>query len=377
MKKKKKMVVVLGMHRSGTSVLTRGLQVLGVNLGDRLMPPREGENDKGFWEDLDLITLNMEILDTLDSDWHFLTPIQRTDLELLRKDRYIFKALDILKSKTSNNQIFGFKDPRTAKLLPFWREVFAESGLDVCYVIVIRNPISVSISLAKRNKLDFEKSYILWLEHVLGSLIGTAGKKRILVNYDEFMQSPEIELAKVGRALQLSVNPSELEYFMTEFLDEKLRHTVHKAKDLLLDPAIPPLAREVYRDLLKASKPNNYLEGKVFKDKLDAWQNEFLRMRSAFLLVDNLTRTINSMRQEEQALITQMAKKDQQMAEKDQQITNRDIDIERLKAQIFEIYSSSSWRVTAPMRAVVAKLRELRGRKGTPVVNDTSNSDQV
>ena len=63
-----RLIVVLGMHRSGTSAITRGLQVMGVELGDRMMPPVEGNNSKGFWEDLDLYALNIEILNNIGSD---------------------------------------------------------------------------------------------------------------------------------------------------------------------------------------------------------------------------------------------------------------------------------------------------------------------
>jgi len=58
---KKRIVVIIGMHRSGTSVIARGLKVLGVTLGDNLMPPGE-DNPKGYWEDLDINELNVELL---------------------------------------------------------------------------------------------------------------------------------------------------------------------------------------------------------------------------------------------------------------------------------------------------------------------------
>ncbi len=48
------LIVVLGMHRSGTSVLTRAMETLGANLGSRLMPAAAGNNDKGFFEDIDV-----------------------------------------------------------------------------------------------------------------------------------------------------------------------------------------------------------------------------------------------------------------------------------------------------------------------------------
>ena len=60
--KNNKLIVVLGMHRSGTSAISAGMQVLGVEFGDRLLPPVKGDNDKGYWEDIDLCALNVKCL---------------------------------------------------------------------------------------------------------------------------------------------------------------------------------------------------------------------------------------------------------------------------------------------------------------------------
>ena len=83
----KQLIVVLGMHRSGTSAITRGLKVLGVELGDKLIAAVEGDNSKGYWEDSDLNTLNIEMLYSIGSDWHNLTPIDHFDVE-----HYVKKA---------------------------------------------------------------------------------------------------------------------------------------------------------------------------------------------------------------------------------------------------------------------------------------------
>ncbi len=77
---KKRIVVVLGMHRSGTSAITRGLQVLGVNLGDELMQPVAGNNDRGFWEDNDIYLLNEAILEKLGANWQSTQAIDSSKL---------------------------------------------------------------------------------------------------------------------------------------------------------------------------------------------------------------------------------------------------------------------------------------------------------
>ena len=112
---KQKLIVVLGMHRSGTSAITRGLKVLGVELGDNFLPPGANDNVKGYWEDLDLYTLNVEMLRFIGRDWYNLIPIQSDDIEVLRKKGFFPRAVALLLQKTGDSPVFGFKDPRVAK----------------------------------------------------------------------------------------------------------------------------------------------------------------------------------------------------------------------------------------------------------------------
>ena len=80
--KSQKLVIVLSMHRSGTSALTRGLTTMGVMLGDRLMAAHPNINDKGFFEDIDFVALNEEILKACGRKWFSLEPLQPLDVEL-------------------------------------------------------------------------------------------------------------------------------------------------------------------------------------------------------------------------------------------------------------------------------------------------------
>ena len=146
----KRVIVVVGMHRSGTSAITRGLQCLGVQLGDELLPPVAGDNDKGYWEDADVHKLNDDLLAHLGRDWSSLLVIgaeewARQDLAPLR-----LRAVDMMRAKTANTNLFGLKNPRIALLLPFWKAVFEHLGLEASYVIAVRNPLSVARSMTMR-----------------------------------------------------------------------------------------------------------------------------------------------------------------------------------------------------------------------------------
>lgn len=216
--KTSKVLIVLGMHRSGTSAITRGLRVMGVELGNRLIPPIEGNNDKGFWEDIDLNAFDNEILAELGQSWFSLTPIDEADIALLKKRGYFLRAVELLGAKIGDAEVFGFKDPRVAKLLPFWREVFAHCELDVSYVIALRHLLSVAQSLVKRDAMDSEQSYLLWLGHIIPALVQSAGKPRIVTDYDQIMAAPEQELQRVANAFGLQLSAEAMADYRNEFL---------------------------------------------------------------------------------------------------------------------------------------------------------------
>ena len=117
---------MLGMHRSGTSVITRSLPLMDVDIGNSFISRIEGVNDKGFWEDSDLNAFNEDILKELKLSWSSLTAINFDDLDMLCKKGYLDRADALLREKVTKKGIFGFKDPRTTKLLPFRKRCFID-----------------------------------------------------------------------------------------------------------------------------------------------------------------------------------------------------------------------------------------------------------
>ena len=289
---KKRLIVVLGMHRSGTSALTRGLTTLGVTLGERLNPPYDKANIKGFFEDLDILELNIQILKALESDWHFLAAIRPSDIDKLHDKGFFLRAVELLRQKTADIPIFGFKDPRVAKLLPFWIDVFEQCEFDVGYVLVIRNPISVEKSLAKLYDFNAEKSHMLWLGHVLCSLVHTKGCKRALVDYDQLLIAAQQNIETIAQRLKLEVNGKLLDQYRSEFLEEGLRHTIYSHKDLAYDQACAPLVHEIYTYLLDIASDNQRLDSTALKTHIKRWVNEFDRLQSNLRLADKLSEQI-------------------------------------------------------------------------------------
>jgi glycosyltransferase involved in cell wall biosynthesis len=248
----KHIIVVLGMHRSGTSAITRGLQVLGVNLGERLMAASSGNNEKGFWEDLDVNALNIDLLAEFGHDWNTLTPLLPTELNSPAINAFRLRAIQLLRDKLSTVDCFGIKDPRIAKLLPFWESVFDHLNTHVSYVIACRHPMSVARSLAKRDGLATQKSYQLWWEHTLASLSATQSRPRVVVDYDQLMDDPSSQLKRIAKTLGLEfdVNGQAFAEYQAEFLEEELRHSRFLPNDLNLDNAAAPQVGDLYCTLL-------------------------------------------------------------------------------------------------------------------------------
>jgi hypothetical protein len=355
-----KVIVVLGMHRSGTSVITRGLQVLGVELGDNLMPPYEGNNASGFWEDVDINALNIEMLHSLNSDWHFLTPIQPADVDTLSRNGYLQRAVELLQKKTATAKVFGFKDPRIAKLLSFWKKVFTDGQMSVDYVVVIRHPLSVRDSLAKRDGFDAEKSHFLWLEHVIGSLVGSDGENRVLVDYDTFMRTPETELTRIAKELELSVNTAELQKFQSEFLDHQLQHTIYQLNELMLDRQSPPLMQEIYSSLLDPAIRKGDPKNSFLKDKIARWDHEFFRLRSALVLADSLSTKLAATTAERDALNAARNNLLRERAQVMQEMRAKEQTMQNLKTELLAIRQSRLWRLTKPLRRLFSLFQRPR-----------------
>ena len=126
------------------------------------MPGIVGNNEKGFWEDLDINKLNIELLQFISHDWHTLTPIPSEELKSENLADLRQKAIDLLRKKTKSVSIFGIKDPRMTRLLPFWQDIFNKCKLDVSYVSTIQQS-SERCRIALCTRQFFKRKVLLYV----------------------------------------------------------------------------------------------------------------------------------------------------------------------------------------------------------------------
>ena len=366
----KKILIVLGMHRSGTSALTRGLQVLGVSLGDNLMPAFEGNNSKGFWEDLEIVALNDALLAELGMNWHSLGALQkRQDWTKLLEHPLAAKAEAYLQSQITQHPLFGLKDPRMGRLLPFWLEIFRRCQVEPVFLISSRDPLSVARSLAKRDDFLLGKSYFLWLEHVLPALLETRGHRRLVVDFDRLLEQPANELERIARltGLQAPVQ-TELDAYQEEFLESGLRHHQHTQDELIADPRlareialIHALAQRLATDQSDLDEPTVRAELERAQDWLknlgpvyQVLVEQNAQMASISERLDALHKENTHLNHVSQALANTQ-REFQGLAEVAQALSK---EVHDLSSAIHAMRQSASWRITAPIRALTSAARQ-------------------
>jgi hypothetical protein len=224
------------------------METIGADLGANLGHPVAGENDKGFFEDLDIHRINAELLHAAGSSWDSLAPVDLDRIAPATLDVFRERATSVLLEKCWA-KIFALKDPRISRLLPFWMPVFERSGLRIVYVIAIRNPISVARSLKRRDRFSLEKSCRLWLAHMAPAIRATEGRRRVLVDYDRLIDEPITELTRVSTCLGLQLNAQRAAIYAQEFLDNRLRHWQFTPDELDAAHAAPQLAQRLFQVL--------------------------------------------------------------------------------------------------------------------------------
>lgn len=244
----KQIIAVLGMHRSGTSAITRALVAVGASAGDNLLPPG-ADNPKGFWEDRDFVLMNERILETLDASYDSLKLLPPGFENGPEMAQLFLEAVLLLRAKLETCQVLALKDPRTCRLLPFWQRVFSHLQLRVDYVIAVRNPLSVAQSLQRRNGIFERKSHWLWLQHYVAAVTATEGCKRLFVDYDALLAQPEQQLRRLADAFGLQGDRNAEQDYIETFLSTDLRHARYEAHDLEVAPLVPAAVRQAY-DLL-------------------------------------------------------------------------------------------------------------------------------
>lgn len=204
-------VMVMGMHRSGTSALSGVLARLGCEAPKDLMPAAP-QNPKGFYESLSISALNDALLASGGSKWYAWQEFNKGWFRSPKMPDFLDRAEASLNRAFDNARLIALKDPRIGLLVPFWDEVLRNSGYTPLYLHTHRHPLEVAASLetwaaAGEDRLpgyDPRYGQLLWLRYVLEAEVATRGQTRHFTSYDRLMADWRREMDSAAGALDLA-----------------------------------------------------------------------------------------------------------------------------------------------------------------------------
>lgn len=184
-------LLVLGMHRSGTSALAGILSNLGIDLGHRLMPASP-DNPKGYFEHQDIVAVHDGFLAAIGSKWDSVRALPAGWAEGTAAHTARSALRQILTRDFAGTALWGLKDPRLCRLMPLWQPLFDELSIEPRYILMVRRPAEVAASLAARDRISTARARMLWLRHVLEAEAATRGQKRTILQYHDLIANGEV-----------------------------------------------------------------------------------------------------------------------------------------------------------------------------------------
>ncbi|WP_106693091.1 sulfotransferase family protein [Paracoccus methylarcula] len=240
-------IMVLGMHRSGTSALAGTLGLLGCTLPKNLMRGNTS-NELGHFEPQPLYNLHERLLDSACSHWADWLPIGDSWFDSPCAQGFQDEITDLLQAEFGSARQFVVKDPRICRLVPIWKRALESLDISPRYIHTHRDPLEVAASLKKRDAIDTDLGLLIWLRHLLDAEAGTRGSPRSFVNYAALLQSWGAVAQKIEHILDLKFprfSPnvtSEID----AFIRQDLRHHNAQGSRVLVDPLIPGWVRDSF-----------------------------------------------------------------------------------------------------------------------------------
>lgn len=356
---------IIGMHRSGTSLVARLLNVAGLFLGDEsaLLPASEF-NEAGHWEHISFIDINERLLSAFGGDWSDPPLLPAGWLQLDEVRLLLAEASEFVAETFSAYQPWGWKDPRTTLVLPFWHELLP----DTRWIICVRNPLDVVDSLRRREHVEPSHVCALWQAYTELALIHTRPENRLIIQYEDFFSGDRPDtLAQLLKFVGLDgvLDDEETVLTLDAVIRDDLRHHAHSFQQVVASPDVPVPTRLLYDVLVHrpekldslyavapSDQPTLHIHPIIERDALHKWQ-------SLHALVAQSTRTEHESRD----LRLQTAEKErvvqslrEQLAEKDRIHGQAATKYEDLIASLEGEVSDRDDR----LRAVHAQLQQVR-----------------
>jgi hypothetical protein len=352
-------VMVVGMHRSGTSLCSHMLSALGLDMTDRVPGPGlespGPDNPLGHWERWEIVEFHDRILRFFNREFSsqchdFALPVAWwADPRVAEVRREIIAFLE----RRMGSGYFGFKDPRTIRLMPMWHQIINELRLVHKTVFCLRNPAQVARSLHLRDGFSVETGEYRWFAYNIDFFRYTQGSEFCTIEYESWFEDPALNLTKLRNFFGLPDDRMafDLDPMISEIVRHDLRHDDGRRSE-----ARQPLVRSVF-NLARRAEHDPAAREQV--QTIAAQFVTFQQLQGAF------------QRDFEQALAvaraeaeTELAGLREALARADRQATEREAAATALQVEIAELRDAiaETKREAAQWEASLASLRNAVGQ---------------
>lgn len=190
-------VLILGMHRSGTSALAGLCHLLGATPPAGMMQAAF-DNPTGFWESFPITALNEAFFSCRGHHWFDALTYEAAAHDAATRRDMTRSCLIALAKEYGEAAFFVMKDPRFSLLLEIWLPVFAAAGIAVAPVLALRHPAEVTASLRRRDNMPVEIAAPMWLHYSLEAERHTRGRPRVVQSYSRLLQDWRGSLARIA-----------------------------------------------------------------------------------------------------------------------------------------------------------------------------------
>lgn len=225
---KRQAVLVLGMHRSGTSALSGVLASLGAK-PPRTLLPQAKDNPKGFWESAELMKFHDRILASSGSRWNDWEEFNPDWLDSVVAEQFMDLLPSLIEQEFGDARLLLLKDPRMCRFVPFWLKALERLDISPKVVVPLRGPGEVARSLQVRNGFGPSRAMLMWLRHVLDAESSTRQAARSFIHYDDLLGDWRGQVKKIGSELDIKWPrwSSSVEIEVDNYLSDELRHHLH------------------------------------------------------------------------------------------------------------------------------------------------------
>ena len=333
-------LILTGMHRSGTSLTASLLQSAGVDIGKKLNPPTKG-NIKGHFEDLAVVRFHENVLEANglpSAGWVKLQKVTNIP------EPWLTKAEEIISAKREATGITGWKDPRGTLFLDFWESRLPEAK----YIFLYRAPWEVVDSLYRRGDAIFQESphfaLEIWLNYnrALMDFYDRCPEKSLLLNIEDIRLNREALSSAIAQkfGITLSIQP--------DIYDSSLFHAqISQSSYARLLQQFFPESVKLYEQLeARCDFQKRVCNREMFSNFDRDWLlQDWLQLRSPQEKQFQLQSKLEVLQQTERDLTQQLAQTKEALDEAKTQLAEKEGKIENLEGAIAAMESSKFWKM--------------------------------